>query len=139
MTAPGRILVVDDDAAIRTVIGQALRRKGHDVATAGTLAEAQRVLASTLPEVLITDVVLPDGDGLDFVPRILAQHPRLPVIVLSAQDTLSTAVRATEAGAFDYLPKPFDLDVLAQAVAGALTRGRRGPTDAVRAAEEARC
>ncbi|MBM3928880.1 MAG: nitrogen regulation protein NR(I) [Sphingomonadales bacterium] len=125
MTAAGRILVVDDDAAIRTVVGEALRRKGHDVTTAASLSELRAMLAKGLPDVLVTDVVLPDGDGLDLVPKILADHPALPVIVLSARNTLSTAVRATEAGAFDYLPKPFDLDVLAQAVAGGLARARR--------------
>ncbi|MBN2972050.1 nitrogen regulation protein NR(I) [Roseomonas aeriglobus] len=128
MTAAGRILVVDDDTAIRTVVGEALRRKGHDVTTAASLGELRALLAEGLPDVLVTDVVLPDGDGLDLVPQVLAEHPSLPIIVLSARNTLSTAVRATEAGAFDYLPKPFDLDVLAQAVAGGLARARRAGT-----------
>lgn len=125
MTAAGRILVVDDDAAIRTVVAEALRRKGHDVTVAASLGELRATLAKAVPDVLVTDVVLPDGDGLDLVPQVLAEHPALPIIVLSARNTLSTAVRATEAGAFDYLPKPFDLDVLAQAVAGGLARARR--------------
>ncbi|GAA0730114.1 nitrogen regulation protein NR(I) [Sphingomonas japonica] len=125
MTAIGTILVVDDDAAIRTVVAQSLRRIGHRVMLAATLGAAQIELASALPDVLITDVVLPDGDGLDHVAQLLRDHPRLPVIVLSAQNTLSTAVRATEAGAFEYLPKPFDLDVLASTVQGALRRGQR--------------
>ena len=133
----GNILVVDDDGAIRTVVGQALRRKGHRVTTAASLNELRRALATELPDVLITDVVLPDGDGIALVPEILRAHPRLPVIVLSAQNTLSTAVRANEAGAFDYLPKPFDLDVLAQAVAGALSRGQRAPGDVMAPAEDA--
>lgn len=128
MTVAGRILVVDDDTAIRTVVGEALRRKGHDVTTAASLGELRALLAKGLPDVLVTDVVLPDGDGLDLVPQVLAEHPSLPIIVLSARNTLSTAVRATEAGAFDYLPKPFDLDVLAQAVAGGLARARRAGT-----------
>lgn len=119
----GRILVVDDDAAIRTVVGQALRRLGHDVKTVGTLAEMHQQLAGGLPDVLITDVVLPDGNGLDMVAGLLMTHPGLPVIVLSAQNTLTTAVRATEVGAFDYLPKPFDLDMLARTVKGAMERG----------------
>lgn len=119
----GRILVVDDDAAIRTVVGQALRRLGHDVKTVGTLAEMHQHLSGGLPDVLITDVVLPDGNGLDMVSSLLTTHPGLPVIVLSAQNTLTTAVRATEVGAFDYLPKPFDLDMLARTVKGALDRG----------------
>ncbi|HVI98625.1 MAG TPA: nitrogen regulation protein NR(I) [Sphingomonas sp.] len=118
------ILVVDDDAAIRTVVRQALERAGHDVTTAGSLGEMRRAIERGLPDVLVTDVVLPDGNGLDAVTTFVRDHPRLPVIVLSAQNTLTTAVRATEVGAYDYLPKPFDLDVLVHAVEGAL--GREG-------------
>jgi two-component system nitrogen regulation response regulator GlnG len=123
MKLQGQILVVDDDAAIRTVVAQALRRQGHHVTTAATLAEMEVHLAAALPDVLITDVVLPDGNGLDRLGTLTTEHPGLPVIVLSAQNTLTTAVRSTEAGAYDYLPKPFDLDVLARAVSGALARG----------------
>ncbi len=123
MKLHGQVLVVDDDAAIRTVVAQALRREGHQVTTAATLAEMEVHLATALPDVLITDVMLPDGNGLDRLERLTAEHPGLPVIVLSAQNTLTTAVRSTEAGAYDYLPKPFDLDVLARAVRGALGRG----------------
>ncbi|HEU0044753.1 nitrogen regulation protein NR(I) [Sphingomonas sp.] len=117
------VLVVDDDAAIRTVVAQALRRAGHEVVTADSLAAADRALAAATPDVLVTDVVLPDGNGLDHLAIVAERHPALPVIVLSARNTLITAVRATEAGAYEYLPKPFDLDALTQAVAGALARG----------------
>ncbi|TPG14279.1 nitrogen regulation protein NR(I) [Sphingomonas oligophenolica] len=116
------VLVVDDDSAIRTVVAQALRRAGHDVATAASLAELDRALAGGIPDVLVTDVVLPDGDGIDHLAGIGARFPSLPIIVLSAQNTLTTAVRATEAGAYEYLPKPFDLDDLIRAVAGATAR-----------------
>src|SRR3546814_651491 len=85
----------------------------------------RRALAEGFGEVLVTDVVLPDGNGLDVVPEIIAAYPGLPVIVLSAQNTLATAVRATERGAFEYLPKPFDLDELTQAVHDALVLSRR--------------
>jgi two-component system nitrogen regulation response regulator GlnG len=122
----GKILVVDDDAAIRTVVGQALKRDGHRVVTAATIAEAEMHLAASLPDVLVTDVVLPDGNGLDLVERVVAAHPGLPAIVLSAQNTLTTAVRSNEVGAFDYLPKPFDLDALSQSVQSALARGSGG-------------
>ncbi|KQM65880.1 nitrogen regulation protein NR(I) [Sphingomonas sp. Leaf17] len=117
-----RVLVVDDDAAIRTVVAQALRRAGYEVSVAESLAQLARALSLGVPDVLVTDVVLPDGDGLDNLRDIAARFPALPVIVLSAQNTLTTAIRATEAGAYDYLPKPFDLDTLTRAVAGALAR-----------------
>ncbi|MBI0474849.1 nitrogen regulation protein NR(I) [Sphingomonas sp. MA1305] len=122
-----RILVVDDDAAIRTVVGQALRRAGHDVQVAETLAQLDRILATRVPDVLVTDVVLPDGDGIDRVKEIGARLPQLPIIILSAQNTLTTAVRANEVGAYEYLPKPFDLDDLTRAVAAALARSAAQP------------
>lgn len=119
----GRVLLVDDDDAIRTVVAHALRRAGHEVRTAASLGELTRELRTHPPDVLVTDVVLPDGDGIENVGRVLAERPALPVIVLSARNTLTTAVRATEAGAYDYLPKPFDLDTLTRTVAAALARG----------------
>lgn len=118
----GKILVVDDDDAIRLVIHEALSREGHEVRTAASVAEQAKILSQFEPDVLVTDVILPDGNGLDLVPEILARRPDLPIIVLSAQNTLATAVRATEQGAFEYLPKPFDLDELCQAVKDGLRR-----------------
>jgi two-component system nitrogen regulation response regulator GlnG len=122
----GRILVVDDDAAIRMVVREALRRDGHVVETAASLAEQTAAMARFAPQVLVTDVVLPDGDGLDYVPRLLSAYPGMPIIVLSAQNTLATAVRATERGAFEYLPKPFDLGELSRVVADALAATAAG-------------
>ncbi len=122
----GRILIVDDDEAIRTVVSEALRRDGHLVAAAASVAEQRMLFESFAPDLLITDVILPDGNGLDLVPEWLAQHPEMPIIIFSAQNTLSTAVRATEQGAFEYLPKPFDLDELCRAVRDGLRRRRAG-------------
>ena len=133
----GRVLVCDDDAAIRTVVREALRRAGHTVETVATAADLKRQIRSFRPQVLLTDVVLPDGNGLDLVPELLASQPHMPIIVLSAQNTFTTAMRATEQGAFDYLPKPFDLGELAQAVADALARGPApGSEDGVEAGED---
>ncbi|HZV18321.1 MAG TPA: nitrogen regulation protein NR(I) [Sphingobium sp.] len=119
----GKILVVDDDPAICIVIGEALKRQGHIVRTVGSIAERRAEMPGFAPDVLITDVMLPDGDGLDDVGSILAEAPNLRVIILSAQNTLNTAVRATGQGAFEYLPKPFDLNELVRAVAEALSIG----------------
>lgn len=120
MTTTGSILVVDDDPAICMVVGEALRRQGHKVKTASSIRERSALIDSFAPDVLITDVMLPDGDGLDGVAEILERRPDLSVIILSAQNTLNTAIRATEKGAFEYLPKPFDLNELARAVGDAL-------------------
>ena len=120
MPATGAVLVVDDDPAICVVVGEALRRQGHKVKTAASIRERAALMDSFAPDVLITDVMLPDGDGLDGVADILAARPDLNVIVLSAQNTLNTAIRATEKGAFEYLPKPFDLNELTRAVSDAI-------------------
>jgi two-component system, NtrC family, nitrogen regulation response regulator GlnG len=130
-----KILLVDDDPSIRLVVTEALKRDGHDVRTAASVAEQIAMLERFTPDVLVTDVILPDGNGLDLVPSILAKRPDLPVIVLSAQNTLTTAVRATEQGAFEYLPKPFDLDELCRAVRDGLARS--GHKDDVITSEDA--
>ena len=121
---PGRVLVVDDDSAICVVVSEALRRAGHSVRIAGTIADRAALLESFRPEILVTDVKLPDGDGLDDVNRIIDRWPDMRVIIHSAQNTLNTAVRATEKGAFEYLPKPFDLNELTRAVNDGLTSRR---------------
>lgn len=118
----GRILLIDDDAAIRLVVSEALHRDGHTVMTAASLAEYREVREQFAPDLIITDVILPDGNGLDAIAELKLATPDLPIIVLSAQNTLSTAVRATEEGAFEYLPKPFDLDELCRAVRDGLAR-----------------
>ena len=114
------VLIADDDRAIRTVLSQALGRHGHDVRTTGSAATLWRWIADGDGDVVITDVVMPDGDGLDLVPRIRKLRPELRVIVMSARNTLMTAVKATERGAFEYLPKPFDLKDLINSVERAL-------------------
>jgi two-component system nitrogen regulation response regulator GlnG len=121
------VLVADDDAAIRTVVGRALSRAGCQVEAAASAQGLMRLVGTGRGDVLVTDVMLPDGDGLALLPRIRAARPDLPVIVISAQSTLQTAVRAEQGGAFDYLPKPFDLDALVRAVSAAAGRARAAP------------
>jgi len=121
------ILVADDDRAIRTVLNQALIRLGHEVRATGNAATLWRWVADGLGDLVITDVLMPDENGLDLIPRIKRIRPDLRIIVMSAQNTLITAVKATERGAFEYLPKPFDLKVLIGAVERALSAGGPGP------------
>ncbi len=115
------ILVADDDRAIRTVLSQALSRLGHDVRTTSNAATLWRWVSDGEGDLVITDVVMPDENGLDLVPRIKKLRPELRIVVMSAQNTLLTAVKATERGAFEYLPKPFDLRELVNVVERALT------------------
>ncbi|HET7333586.1 MAG TPA: nitrogen regulation protein NR(I) [Rhizomicrobium sp.] len=120
----GTILIADDDTAIRTVLSQALGRAGYDVRTTGTAASLWRWIAAGEGSLILTDVVLPDENGFDLLPRIKRIRPDLPVIVMSAQNTILTAITATERGAFDYLPKPFDLKELTAMVQRALAAPR---------------
>jgi two-component system nitrogen regulation response regulator GlnG len=114
------VIVADDDAGIRTVISRALSRHGYRVQATGTAATLWRWIEDDTGDVAILDVVLPDENTLDLLPQIRQRRPALPVIMMSAQNTLLTAVRATERGAFDYLPKPFDLGHLVTMVKRAL-------------------
>ncbi|MGK2286101.1 nitrogen regulation protein NR(I) [Pedomonas sp. V897] len=135
MTDTATILIADDDEAIRTVLRQALVRAGHEVRTTDTAAGLWKWVEDGLGDVVITDVVMPDENGLDLLPRIHARRPDLPVIVMSAQNTLATAVKATERGAFEYLPKPFDINEVKDVVQSAIERIRSGRA-ARREAEE---
>ena len=118
------ILLADDDRSIRTVLGRALGRLGHEVRSTGNAATLWRWVSDGQGDLVITDVVMPDENGLDLVPRIRKLRPDLRIIVMSAHSTLMTAVRATERGAFEYLPKPFDLRELVNVVERALTAPR---------------
>jgi two-component system nitrogen regulation response regulator GlnG len=118
----GTIIVADDDRAIRTVLSQALTRAGCRVRSTGTISTLWRWVEEGEGDVIVTDVNMPDGDALDILPAIRKRRPDLPIIVMSAQNTVMTAIRATEAGAYDYLPKPFDLKDLLATVNKALSQ-----------------
>src|SRR6202790_2258160 len=121
MTMPaGSILVADDDTAIRTVLNQALSRAGYEVRLTGNAATLWRWVSQGEGDLVITDVVMPDENAFDLLPRIKKMRPNLPVIVMSAQNTFMTAIRASERGAYEYLPKPFDLKELIAIVGRAL-------------------
>ena len=119
--AEGTVLVVDDDSGVRTVIGHALGREGYAVRTTGNAATLWRWVSDGEGDLVVTDVIMPDEDGLDLLSRITRIRPELPVVVMSARNTMLMAIRATERGAYEYLPKPFDLNELARIVERALT------------------
>ncbi|MGE0419891.1 MAG: nitrogen regulation protein NR(I) [Acetobacteraceae bacterium] len=121
MTLP-TILVADDDRSIRTVLTQALGRSGYQVRSTGNAATLWRWVEEGEGDLVITDVVMPDENGLDLIPRIKRVRPDLRVVVMSAQSTLMTAVKAAQRGAFEYLPKPFDLQELLSVVGRALAQ-----------------
>ncbi len=120
MTDARTILIADDDRAIRTVLSQALGRSGYQVRATSSAATLWRWVEDGEGDLVITDVVMPDENGLDLVPRIKRVRPELRVVVMSAQSTFATALKATQRGAFEYLPKPFDLKELLAVVERAL-------------------
>ena len=121
------ILVADDDGAIRTVIGKALGRAGYAVRSTGKAATLWRWVSEGEGDLVITDVVMPDENGLDLIPRIHKIRPELRIIVMSARNTLLTAVKAAQRGAFEYLPKPFDLNELVNITRHALEVPMKAP------------
>lgn len=123
----GNILIADDDTAIRTVLNQALARAGYSPRATGNAATLWRWVSEGQGDLVITDVVMPDENAFDLLPKITKIRPELPIIVMSAQNTLMTAITATERGAYEYLPKPFDLNELVAIVSRALTEPKTTP------------
>src|SRR5499433_2093365 len=117
----GSILVADDDSAIRTVLNQALSRAGYEVRSTSNAATLWRWVSQGDGDLVITDVVMPDENAFELLPRIKKLRPDLPVIIMSAQNTFMTAIRASERGAYEYLPKPFDLKELIAIIGRALS------------------
>jgi two-component system nitrogen regulation response regulator GlnG len=132
MNEPRTILIADDDRAIRTVLSQALARSGYQVRATSSASTLWRWVEEGEGDLVITDVVMPDENGLDLVPRIRRVRPELRVVVMSAQSTFATAVKATQRGAFEYLPKPFDLKELL----GVVERALAAPAEPAAQAEE---
>src|SRR6202166_2844624 len=122
MTVQHKILIADDDASIRLVLRQAFSRLGYQVRATGNATTLLKWVSEGEGDLVITDVVMPDENVFDVLPRIRKQRPKLPVIVMSAQNTLLTAVNAAEIGAFEYMPKPFDLDHMVAAARRALAK-----------------
>ena len=120
----GNILIADDDAAIRTVVNQALARAGYSARATSNAATLWNWVAQGEGDVVITDVIMPDENAFDLIPRIKKIRPELPIIVMSAQNTFMTAITAAERGAYEYLPKPFDLKELVAVVGRALARAQ---------------
>src|SRR5665213_3166432 len=134
MSIQSKILIADDDASIRLVLSQAFSRLGYQVRATSNATTLLKWVSDGEGDLVITDVVMPDENVFDVLPRIRKDRPSLPVIVMSAQNTLLTAVNAAEIGAFEYIPKPFDLDDMTAAAKRALSR----PVDGEAAKAQAR-
>jgi two-component system nitrogen regulation response regulator GlnG len=123
------ILLADDDAAIRMVLNQALTRAGYEVRPTGNLSTMWNWASRGEGDLLITDVMMPDGNAFDIMPKIKKLRPELPIVVMSAQNTFMTAIRANEVGAYEYLPKPFDITEVLSVVARALADAKKPGKD----------
>ncbi|MEN3791478.1 nitrogen regulation protein NR(I) [Fulvimarina sp. MAC3] len=122
-----QILIADDDAAIRTVVSQAMMRAGFEVRATSNIATLWRWISSGEGDLVVTDVLMPDGNVFDSMAKMKNSRPDLPIIVMSAQNTFMTAVKASEKGAYDYVPKPFDLAELVGVVRRALSEPKKDP------------
>jgi two-component system nitrogen regulation response regulator GlnG len=131
----GNVLIADDDAAIRTVVNQALARAGYSPRATSNAATLWNWISQGEGDVVITDVIMPDENAFELLPRIKKIRPDLPVIVMSAQNTFMTAITAAERGAYEYLPKPFDLKELVAVVSRALKEPKGGKPLAPRTPE----
>ena len=125
----GLAFIADDDAAIRTVVSQALSRAGFEVRVTSNLATLWRWVSAGEGDLVVTDVMMPDGDAFEYLPKFRRSRPELPVIIMSAQNTFMTAIRASEFGAYEYLPKPFDLQQLIAIAERAVDEPRNGHAD----------
>ena len=121
-----RILVVDDDAAVRSSLDRALRMNGYAVDMAADGAEALTQVAESPPDAMVLDVLMPNVDGLEVCRRLRALGDRTPILMLTAQDGVSERVAGLDAGADDYLPKPFALDELLARLRALLRRSATG-------------
>lgn len=122
MTSVTVVLVVDDEFDLAESCARLLRRRGYHVVTAGSCATGHAALAGTSPALLVSDVRLPDGDGLDLVRAASALKPPVPTIVISGYLSAAGQMAARDAGAVAFLSKPFASEVFAQAVEQALRR-----------------
>jgi len=132
--ASKKILIADDDSSVRLVLSQAFTRLGYQVRATGNATTLLKWVMDGEGDLVVTDVMMPDENVFDVLPRIRKERPKLPIIVMSAQNTLLTAVNAADAGAFEYVSKPFDLDDVTAAARRALSR----PADAEASKAQAR-
>ncbi len=118
------VLIIDDEAPLVASLAFALRTEGYLVESAGSGGEGLQAVPRFQPSVILLDVRLPDGSGLDWLERLRAAHPEVPVVMISAHGDTRAAVRSVKGGAFDYLTKPFELDDLLMTLRSALERQR---------------
>lgn len=116
-----KVLLADDDNSLRTILSESLVRAGYEVVSLENGNQLMDEVCSGNGDIVLTDVIMPDGDGIDLIPKIKKLRQELPIIVMSARSNLLTAIRSNEEGAFDYLPKPFDINDMLNSIERALS------------------
>ncbi len=134
MSKPDNVWIIDDDKSIRWVVEKALQKAGIITRSFASGKELLVALQGDLPDALITDIRMPGMDGLELLDKVQHSHPNLPVIVMTAHSDLESAVSAFHGGAFEYLPKPFDIKEVVNLAQRACIHGRQQQDDAHRAA-----
>ena len=122
----GKVLEVDDEPEVRQVLLEFLSSRGYDLTAASGGAEAVALVETIKPDLVLLDVAMPDMDGVETLKRIVAIEPALAVIMVTANADISTTSKLLALGAVDYVPKPFDLDYLDQAVSTQVTAAQDG-------------
>ncbi len=122
---PAKIILLEDDESLRKIVTRSLSSSGYEVRATGSIETARGWLQDGGADLLLTDVLLDGVNVFEHLPMLKRLQPSMPVIAMSAQTTAKTAIGASKSGVFDYLPKPFDLDVLQETVSGALTKSNK--------------
>ncbi len=120
----GKILIVDDDPEVRMATSDFLSGKGHEISQAEGGVQALKMIDAIKPDLVLLDVAMPEMDGMETLKRIVERHPTLPVIMVTANADIEITSKVLQLGAADYVPKPFDLDYLEQAINIQLSAGR---------------
>ncbi|NMD04902.1 MAG: sigma-54-dependent Fis family transcriptional regulator, partial [Deltaproteobacteria bacterium] len=115
-----KILIVDDELNMRLVLTAMLKKEGYEIASAADGSEALSILKSGPIDAVITDLKMPNVDGMELLNHMNDKHPAIPVIIITAHGTVATAVKALKKGALDYITKPFDLDELKNVISKAM-------------------
>jgi len=127
-----RVLLIDDDPGLSEVIGMLLEREGYAVARTATVKQGIALVEAGELDLVVTDLKLPDGTGLDAVKAIRARHPALPIIMITSYSSMESAIAALRLGAVDYIIKPFNNDEFLNAIARALHERRTLPLPGAR-------
>src|SRR5512145_3452328 len=124
------VWIIDDDRSIRWVLEKSLTRENIEFKSFASADDALRAMSHDRPQVVVSDIRMPGSSGLDFLQKLHQRHPHIPVIIMTAYSDLESAVSAFQGGAFEYLPKPFDVNHAIELIQRAIEQSKRKSGDA---------